>query len=69
MGSDVTVKLENNLYKENEVFKAVANVFKVFSNEMLSGNPEDALALHNVLYLLPPLLKNILAGKSHLERH
>lgn len=43
LGEVSTIKQGNNLYKEKDVHKADANVFKVFSYKMISGNPQEAL--------------------------
>ena len=44
MGSEVTIKQGEDLYKEKNVYKVDGNVFKIFSYPLLSGNPENALA-------------------------
>ncbi|HEY5917799.1 MAG TPA: ABC transporter permease, partial [Chryseolinea sp.] len=43
MGNDVTVKRGDALYKEKRIIKADADVFDVFSYEIIKGNPSSAL--------------------------
>ena len=43
VGNDITVKRGDALYKEKRIVKADADVFDVFSYEIISGNPKSVL--------------------------
>jgi len=43
IGNDVTVKRGDALYKEKRIIKADADVFDVFSYQVIQGNPSSAL--------------------------
>lgn len=41
--SNPTVRYENNVFKEKELFEADGEIFKVFTHNVLKGNPKAAL--------------------------
>ena len=58
------IEFEGNKFDCNKIFAADSTFFKVFSNEFITGNPEDALVQPNSIILTESFAKRIFGAQE-----